>query len=50
MHKKLWMALVVGVTSILISGCIPLAVGVGAGAVIVTDEIIEDERGGDGLL
>ena len=46
--QKLWVALALVVASIAVSGCVPLAVG--AGAVVVADEIIEDDRGGDGLL
>ena len=46
--QKLWIALVLVTTGVAISGCVPLAVG--AGAVVVADEIAEDDRGGDGLL
>ncbi len=31
-----------------LSGCVPVAVG--AGAVVVADEVIEDREGGDGLF
>ncbi len=46
--KKLLTMAVLGWVLALASGCVPLAVG--AGAVVVTDEIIEDDRGGDGLF
>jgi hypothetical protein len=42
------MALVVLMAALLISGCAPLLIG-GAGAV-VADEVVEQDKGGDGLF
>lgn len=46
--RKSGMALVVLMAALLISGCAPLLIG-GAGAV-VADEVVEQDKGGDGLF
>ncbi len=47
MSKKLILALGLLVSGFALQGC---ALAVGAGAAVVADEIIEDEKGGDGLF
>ncbi len=46
--RKSGMALVVLMAALLVSGCAPLLIG-GAGAV-VADEVVEQDKGGDGLF
>lgn len=45
MRKYGWLAALIAVTAL--SGC---AVAVGAGAVVITDEVLERRDGGDGLI
>lgn len=47
MSTKKWMALGLVVLSFGLQGC---AVAVGAAGAVIADEILEDERGGDGLF
>ncbi len=47
MTKQLILALGLLISGFALQGC---ALAVGAGAAVVVDEIIEDERGGDGLF
>lgn len=48
MRKRLWTA--VGAVSVvaLLSACVPLVVG--GAAVVVTDQVMEDRNGDDGLF
>ena len=48
MMRKTGLALVVLMAGLAVSGCAPLLVG--AAAVVVADEVIEQDRGGDGLF
>jgi predicted small secreted protein len=48
MMRKTGVALVVLMAALLTSGCAPLLIG-GAGAV-VADEVVEQDKGGDGLF
>lgn len=48
MMRKTGMAFVVLMAGLLVSGCAPLIIG-GAGAV-VADEVVEQDKGGDGLF
>lgn len=47
MQKTGWM-LIAGLLMMTVAGCAPLIIG-GAGAV-VADEVVEQEKGGDGLF
>lgn len=46
--RKTGVTLVVLMAALLVSGCAPLIIG-GAGAV-VADEVVEQDKGGDGLF
>jgi hypothetical protein len=46
--RKTGLALMVLMAGLMVSGCAPLLIG-GAGAV-VADEVIEQDKGGDGLF
>lgn len=48
MMRKTGLALVVLMAGLLVAGCAPLIIG-GAGAV-VADEVVEQDKGGDGLF
>ncbi|NNF23179.1 MAG: hypothetical protein HKN63_00025 [Rhodobacteraceae bacterium] len=48
MKRQVWMILALGLGISALSGCAPLLIG-GAGVVIV-DEVMEQEQGGDGLI
>lgn len=48
MKRQVWLMLALGLWMSALSGCAPLIVG-GAGVVIV-DEMMEQEQGGDGLI
>lgn len=37
-------------TYALLSGCTPVVVAAGAAGAVVADEVVEQERGGDGLF
>ena len=50
MKLKLWIILAMASSTVL-SGCAPLVIaGIGAGAVVVADKAVEEEKGGDGLF
>lgn len=48
MRNRFWMVLVLGISGAALAGCAPVLFGA-AGAVVV-DEVMERERGGDGLF
>ena len=48
MQNKFWLILVLVAAGATVSGCVPLVVG--AGGVVLTDEIMEQENGDDGLF
>ena len=48
MQNKFWLILAVAMAGIAVSGCVPVAIG--AAGVVVADEAIENDQGGDGLF
>lgn len=46
--RKPWLGLAVLVAGLLASGCAPLLVG--GAAAVVADEVVEQDKGGDGLF
>ena len=51
MKPKLWIILAMASSSVALSGCAPIVLaGIGAGAVVVADKAVEEEKGGDGLF
>lgn len=48
MTKKLWLVLALVTAGVTVSGCSPLLVG--AAGVVIVDEALERDQGGDGLF
>ena len=46
MHLKFWLVLTIATATL--SGCAPVVIG--AAGAVVADEVIEQEKGGDGLF
>ncbi|NHB75811.1 hypothetical protein [Rhodobacter calidifons] len=46
--RKTGLALVVLMAGLAVTGCVPLLVG--GAAAVVADEVVEQDRGGDGLF
>ncbi len=48
MQNKLWLILALATAGAALSGCVPVAIG--AAGVVIADEAIENDKGGDGLF
>lgn len=46
--RKPWLGLAVLMAGLLASGCAPLVIG--GAAAVVADEVVEQDKGGDGLF